>query len=307
MLRASQALGDTIKSAMPIFKITKLKVQQLGLKQDGLGRETELRDFFAANLEEILGIRLLGTEYQTTDGRIDTLGLDENNSPVIIEYKWKENQDVLSQGLFYFDWLKKNKKHFELLVENRLGKGNVVNWDQPRVILIAQGFNRYIKAAVQTLSNVELKTYNVYQGDILHLENEYSPFPDKTVSHKKESADEGRAAYDLDHHLASTSAEMRKLASELREQILQLPSVEEKLGQKGGITYRTTKSFTRFEFRKTWILVLLRHPKYAEDTRGLVKDVTSNGWGYLGTVKFTPESDVNYIFALIKASYESTL
>ena len=292
---------------MPIFKIEKLKAEQLSLKKDGFGNETELRDFFAANLEEILGVRFLGKEYQTTDGRMDTIGLDENNSPAIIEYKWKENEEVLTQGLFYFDWLKKNKKHFELLVESKLGKGKIINWDQPRVILIAQSFSIRIQAAVQTLSNVELKTYSLYEGNILHLENEYSPFPEKLVALKKAMPNEAQMGYDLNYHLNSTSSEMRKLAYELRDKIIQLPSTEEKLGQKTGITYRTTKSFTRLEFRKTWIQILLRSPKYAEDTFGLIKDITSNEWGYLGMVKFTPESNVNYVFSLIEASYKSTL
>ena len=294
---------------MPIFKIEKLKAKQLSLNQNGFGDEYELRDFFAANLVEILGVRFLEKEYQTTDGRIDTLGLDENNSPVIIEYKWKEKEDVLSQGLFYFAWLKKNKKHFDLLVASRLGKDTVVNWDQPRVILIAQGFNNYIKAAVQTLSNVELKTYSVYEGSILQLDNEYSPQPEKAFIGKKpsEADSHDKTDYDLNFHLNTTSPEMRKLANELRDRILQLPSVEEKLGQKTGITYRTTKSFTRFEFRKTWIQVLLRKPKYVEDTAGLVKDISSNEWGYLGMVKFTPDVGIEQVFNLILASYKSTL
>ena len=101
---------------MPIFKIENKKVVQLGLKRNGFGNEFELRDFFADNLEEILGVRFLEKEYTTTDGRIDTLGIDENDSPVIIEYKWKENDDVLSQGLFYLDWLKNNKPHFQGII-----------------------------------------------------------------------------------------------------------------------------------------------------------------------------------------------
>src|SRR4030043_1678695 len=129
---------------MPIFKIDKTKASRVVLKGDGFGDETKLRDFFAENLEEILGVRFLEKEYPTTDGRIDTLGIDENNSPVIIEYKWKENEEILAQGLFYFNWLMKNKRHFELLVDKKLGEKTEINWEQPRVILIAQGFSRYI-------------------------------------------------------------------------------------------------------------------------------------------------------------------
>ena len=31
--------------------------------------------------------------------------IDENNSPVIIEYKRSTNENVINQGLFYLDWL----------------------------------------------------------------------------------------------------------------------------------------------------------------------------------------------------------
>jgi hypothetical protein len=85
---------------MSIFKIDNKRVQQLSLKQSGFGNEFALRDFFAENdnLYNILGIKFLAKEYQIPNGRIDTIGIDENGSPVIIEYKWKENDDVLSQG-----------------------------------------------------------------------------------------------------------------------------------------------------------------------------------------------------------------
>ena len=99
---------------MSIYKINAKKALQLNLKENGFGNEFALRDFFAENdnLYNILGIKFLAKEYQIPNGRMDTIGIDENGSPVIIEYKWKENDDVLSQGLFYLDWLKNNKPHF---------------------------------------------------------------------------------------------------------------------------------------------------------------------------------------------------
>lgn len=291
---------------MAIFKIQKNKVSQISLNEQGFGNEFELRDLFAENLEEILGVRFLAKEYQTTDGRIDTLGIDESNSPVIIEYKWKENEEILSQGLFYFNWLMKNKKHFELLVANKLGANVKVNWDQPRVILVAQGFNRYVQAAVQQVNNVELKTYNYYGSDILHLESVYSPVGVK-VNMGKTEPKEDKSIYDLNYHFGIATTELQKKTNQLRELILQLPSIEEKVGQKTGITYKTTKSFIRLEFRKTWIQLLLRDSSYKIDTQNLVKDISINEWGYKGMIKFTTESDVDYVFNLIKASYESTL
>ncbi len=291
---------------MPIFSINKNAATQLGLKKDGFGSEFALRDFFAENLEPLLGVRFLAKEYPTSDGRIDTLGLDENNAPAIIEYKWKENEEVLSQGLFYFDWLLKNKRHFDLLVGKILGQKVKVNWEHPRVILIAQGFSRYVKAAAQRVGNVELITYSLYDGNVLHIEGNNTQ-PALKPSKKPSGETAATTVYGLDFHLNVTSADVRAVVNMLREKLLQLPEVEEKLDQKTGITYRTTKSFTRFEFRKTWVQILLRAPQYSEDTLQLVKDITSNEWGYGGMLKLTSESDVEYVFSLIKASYDSTL
>lgn len=291
---------------MAVFKIEKKKVSQIPLNKDGFGSEFELRDLFADNLEEILGVRFLAKEYPTTDGRIDTLGIDENNAPVIIEYKWKENEEILSQGLFYYNWLKKNKKHFELLVESKLNGNTKVSWDQPRVILIAQGFSRYVQAAVQQVKNVELKSYSYYGSDVLHIENVYTPSQVKVSTSKKVKKDND-IAYDLDYHLDTVIPAVKKKVNQLRDMILQLPSVEERADQKSGITYKTTKSFTRFECRKTWVQILVRDLKYTIDTKEIVNDVTSYGWGYKGKIKLTADSDIDYVFEIIKNSYESTL
>ena len=124
----------------------------------------------------------------------------------------------------------------------------------------------------------------------------------------KEKEKDEEPEYDLAHHFNRHNAteEIKSIFYKLQEKIKALPSVEEVVNQKIGITYRTTKSFTRFEFGKTVIDILLRDPKY-NDPQSMVDDVTSFGWGYKGRVKIKSLSDVDYVFDLIKQSYESTL
>jgi len=106
---------------MAIFKINKQKVQKLKIKK--FKNEKQLQKLFEDNLEDIFGIRFLSSEFKTTHGgRIDTLGLDEDGSPVIIEYKESEKNNVMNQGLFYLDWLIDHKGNFEILVQKKLGK-----------------------------------------------------------------------------------------------------------------------------------------------------------------------------------------
>ncbi len=293
---------------MPIFEIKNQKAIQIGSNINHFDNEAQLRDFFADNLEELLGMRFLAKEYPTTDGRIDTLALDEANSPVIIEYKWGQDNAIVVQGLFYYDWMTKNKKHFDLLVADKLGKDIKVKWDNPRVVLVSQGFDNRTIAAVQQIENVELIKYFPYKKDILYLENVYSPKTIKTFRERpvKDVAEIDEITYDLNYHLDKADDEVKEIFYKLQEKIKALPSVEEIIDQKVGITYRTTKSFTRFEFGRSYIDVLLRDPKY-NDPNDFVKDISSHKWGYQGRAKIKSINDVDYVFELIKQSYETTL
>jgi len=300
---------------MPIFKITDNKAVQVYFDQKHFINEGKLRDFFADNLEELLGMRFLAKEYETTDGRMDTIALDETNSPVIIEYKWGQDNAIVVQGLFYYDWLKKNKKHFDLLVYRKLGADVKVNWDKPRIVLISQGFDNRTIAAVQQIENIELIKYSVYQNDILNLENVNSPknykkSKETVISESQinnEDSEEG-VSYDLNYHFTKNNASetVKDIFYKLQENIKLLPGIEELIDQKSGITYRTTKSFARLEFGKSYINVLVREPKY-NDPKSLVKDITTHMWGYKGKMQLKSFNDVSAVFDIVKQSYEETL
>lgn len=295
---------------MPIFQMKDKRVSQVFSDINHFNNEAELRDFFAANLDQLLGLRFLAIEYPTSDGgRIDTLAIDETNSPVIIEYKWGQDNAIFVQGLFYLDWLKKNKRHFDLLVADKLGKGESVNWASPRVILVAQGFDNRTITAVQQVESVKLIKYVPYKHDILYLENVYVPNRSRKIKEDvSQIGVEEEKNYDVDYHLNrhNSSSEIKEIFQKLTEKIWSLPGAEQIVNQKTGITYRTTKSFTRFEFGKNVMDVLVRSPKY-NDPKSLVADITNNMWGYKGRIKIKFAKDVDDVFEIIKQSYEETL
>jgi hypothetical protein len=273
---------------IPIFQIKNKKVDQVFLDLNHFNNEAELRDFFAENLDELLGMRFLVKEYPTMDGRIDTLALDETRSPVIIEYKWGQDNAIFVQGLFCFDWLKKNKKHFDLLVADKLGKEEKVNWASPRVILVAQGFDNRTISAVQQVDNVELIKYMPYK---------YVPNKSRKITEQEPDIAGGEAEeqFDINYHLNKTTNEVKEIFYKLQEKVRSLPSVEEVVNQKTGVTHRTTMSFTRFEFGKTYIDILLRDEKY-DVPQGLVKDISAFKWGYKGRAKIKTEKEIEAIF-----------
>ena len=138
--------------------------------------EKSLQSLMEQHLESFLGVRFLATEYVTGKahgGRIDTLGLDDNNCPVIIEYKRALNENVISQGLFYLDWLMDHQGEFTLQVLKKLGpeSSEKIDWSGPRLLCIAGDFTRYDEYAVlQIPRNIELLRYRRYGGDLLLLE-----------------------------------------------------------------------------------------------------------------------------------------
>lgn len=99
-------------------------------------------------MEVTFGVRYLASEYTTGKvhrGRIDSLGLDENGSPVIFEYKRTSNENVINQGLFYLDWLMDHRGEFQILAASRLGSATAesTDWSAPRLICVANDFTRY--------------------------------------------------------------------------------------------------------------------------------------------------------------------
>jgi predicted transport protein len=157
-----------------IFKIEGSKAKEL--QGSSVELEKSLQTFMENNLEPLLGIKFLETEYQTGKthgGRIDSLGLDENGLPVIIEYKRAINEVVITQGLFYLDWLMDHRSDFELLVQKKLGNvyADKIDWSRPRLLCIAGDFSKYdIHAVKQIPRNIELIRYRKYSSDLLLLE-----------------------------------------------------------------------------------------------------------------------------------------
>src|SRR3982750_4797856 len=93
--------GEQVVSDIKLFRAGNGSVEEL--PGEAVQVEKSLQVLFEANLEALLGIRYLTTEHATGPvhgGRIDTLGLDEDDCPVIIEYKRAVNENVINQGLF---------------------------------------------------------------------------------------------------------------------------------------------------------------------------------------------------------------
>lgn len=83
---------------MALYKLIGKHIEKLAPVD--LDKERQIQRLFEENLEIILNLDFLATEYSTSfGGRIDSLAIDKNGSPVIIEYKLTQNENVINQGL----------------------------------------------------------------------------------------------------------------------------------------------------------------------------------------------------------------
>ncbi|WP_405539673.1 endonuclease NucS [Streptomyces sp. NBC_00075] len=136
--------------------------------------ERELQTLIESNMEAMLGIRFLATEYRTGRhrGRIDSLGVDENGTPVIVEYKRSRDQNVVNQALSYLSWLHDHHHEFESLVRERLGikAAGEIDWSNPRIVCVAGIFTHHDAVAVEMIGRrIDLVVYRVFD-DVLTLQ-----------------------------------------------------------------------------------------------------------------------------------------
>ena len=65
--------------------------------------ERSLQFVIEDNMQALFGVRLVQSEFLDGlrhGGRMDSIGLDENGSPVIFEYKRAVNENVINHGLY---------------------------------------------------------------------------------------------------------------------------------------------------------------------------------------------------------------
>lgn len=161
-------------SDIKLFRYSKDHAEELAGRSAMV--ERGLHDLMEKHMECFLGIRFVAHEYSTGPkhrGRIDSLGLDENSCPVIIEYKRHVNENIINQGLYYLDWLLDHRAEFKLLIMERYGSdaADEIEWDGARVLCVAGDFTKFDEHAVAQIGrNIELIRYKYFSDDLLLLE-----------------------------------------------------------------------------------------------------------------------------------------
>jgi predicted transport protein len=301
---------------MPIFRVANGAATRLQAQVGFVRLEKGLQNFVERNLESLLGIRLVASEFSTGSthrGRIDTLGIDADGTPVIIEFKEISSDSIISQGLFYLAWLIEHKGDFEKAAAKALGPDLPFDWSQPRVILLAQSFNRYDPVAVNVVSTrIELWTYRMFGDDLLELrrlnadtDGAETRIPTKAT--RSTLALSSTNAPDLAYHRKSMSEETGVLFDSLREKILAFGGDVDERFLKQTINYRHSRNFCEVVPQKK-DLVLGFDADALDDPRRTLRDMTGVGSWTTGRWQFRLASpaELEYAVGLAEQSYNRT-
>jgi len=268
-------------SDIKLFKLGEQGVTQLPASSVAL--EKSLQTLMEENLEALMGIRFLASEYWTGpkhNGRIDSLGLDENGCPVIIEYKRATNQNVMNQGLYYLDWLLDHQAEFKLLVMEKFGadEANSLHWPGVRLVCVAGDYTKFDLHAVQQINrNIELFRYGRYGDDLLLLDlvnarQEAREIMAAGTAAKKEARSKKKAQH---------QAALDDLEAALREYLTSLGDDVQEKPLKLYTAYKRIKNFVCTHRDRRHIRAWLKlSPDTVELDDGFSRDVRQIGhWG----------------------------
>lgn len=275
--------------------------------------EKPLQHLIEANLSPLLGIRFLATEYSTGKthaGRIDTLGLDENDSPVIIEYKRSSHENIINQGLFYLDWLMDHKAEFKLLVLEKFGKpaADGIDWTVPRLVCIAADFTKYDSHAVQQMDrNIELIRYRQFGGELMLLELVNAVAAEALPGKNTKGAKGGGTDKAAAEWLAEMNPSMRAVFDSLEGHLTSLGDDVQRKDLKLYIAFKRLRNFATVCFQKNKLLVYLHlDPTQVDLVAGFSRDVREiSHWG-TGNVEVTLTNlaDIEKAKPLLLRAYE---
>ena len=300
---------------MPLYQSN--RSQLINIKEKPFKLERDIQKIFETNLERILGLELVQSEFTIQNRRIDTLAYDpQSKAFIIIEYKREKNSSVADQGFTYLNLMLGNKANFVLAYNEILKKqlhSETVDWTQSRVVFVSQSFTENQKQATN-FKDVAIELYEVkkYEEGIISInpiKKSRSAPSIKLMTEKNETlkniAKEIKV-YTEDDHRANKSNAVIELYEAFKDSIFNLSNDIEVKPKKQEIGFvKGGKIFSDINIQKQGLKIWINLKNgELDDSKGIMRDVSEKGhWGngdYELIVKDT--SNLEYIMSLIKQS-----
>lgn len=274
----------------------------------GPNPEKQLQTFVEKHIYQLLNCYKLKSFYKIPGGEIDTLAITEDGIPCIIEYKYKKEDTILNQIVFYYDWLQQRPTKFEferLVKENEITKKIEIDWSKIRLICIAKEYSKWDISLIKHIdTEIECWSY-VYHKDELDIH------PDANLGQfKKQKSYENKIStttkeITLEDHREKAGEEGKKLLDTLRVEVLKLGDDIEEGYTPNYIKYFVKTTFLGLHVRRNHLTIQLRiNEKTFKDPKKLAKDITSRKWTVTREMQIKNMDELNYALTLIKQAYD---
>ena len=297
---------------MAIYSIKNNKLNEL--HEAPFKLEREIQELFEANLADVMGLKLVRSEFTIKNKRIDTLAFDEQTRAfIIVEYKRDKNISVVDQGFTYLGLMLENKADFVLEHQEQFNsnlKVADVDWSQTRVAFVSPSFTDNQVQATNfkdiAIELWEIKRYSNGTVSINSIKKSASATSIKPLTQKN---NELRAISDVikvyteEDHRNATSVEIYELYEKFRDAILNLSDGIEIKPQKFYVAFKKDGNIACLELQKKKIKIHIGAKiGTLDDPKKIAKDVSNIG--HFGTgdyeVQVDGDRDLEYIMSLIK-------
>lgn len=289
------------------------------LKEEEFKLERDLQNFCEKNIESLLDLTLVKSEFVIERYRFDTLCYDpKSKSFVIVEFKRGTNYSVIDQGYAYLATMLNNKAEFILEYNERFNESlrrDSIDWSQSKIIFISQSFSKFQRDTIN-FKDLPIELYEVkrFEDDIIsfnEIKGERMSSSIKTINVNKDFAkvvDEEIITYTLEDHLSKGSEKTIELFEILKEKVSDMLNDVDVGTKKLYVSFKKDKkNIIDIVIQKSQ-LKLFFNAKLGEidDPKGILRDVSNVGhWGN-GDYELAMENDdeIEYILSLIKQVYK---
>ena len=259
-------------------------------------------------MKSFFSVDFLASEYSFPNGRIDSLGIDENNCPVIFEYKRSMNENVINQGLFYLEWLLDHKADFKLLVLDKYGeeRAKSIEWRTPIVYCIANSFNKFDVNAVKIMQrNIYLVEYSLFENDLISFEFLNLDSKVKEVGKEFNSEKSKKAQRDINDRMNALNKNLKPILEDLRNFISEIGDDVSEVVLRQYIAYKKIGNFVTIDMTNDKIQMYLNLDPSEIELRNNMRDMTNIGHFGTGNLEIiiTSIDEYNQAKALIELAY----
>ena len=299
---------------MALYKIDKKLTH---IKDVSFKLEREIQRLAEENLDVLLNLEFIKSEFSLNNFRIDTLAFDnESKSFIIIEYKRDKTFSVIDQGYAYLSLMLNNKADFILEYNESKGKSlkrNDVDWSQSKVIFVSPSFTSYQREAINFKDlPIELWEIKKFENNTLSFEQIQKATAKesiKTISKTDEIIEKVSKeviVFSEQDHLQKVEVEVQELYEQIKGRILSMDDNITIQPKKQTIGFNIHKNiFCDIVLRKNSLDILLNLKKGdLQDSKNIAKDISGIGhWGNGSyRIKISDNEDINYILSLINQS-----